>query len=85
MARKGHKSSKRYSVSLSEREGRLLQLYADSHDWTKPQALRHIIKGQLRQYCTTAANATAENQLELFDSVQIDIFNHHTKVNDSNN
>ena len=80
MAKTVKPKRKKYSISLSEREGRMLQIYADSHSLTRPEALRHLVKSQLHQINVAAKSATPENQLGLFDSIQVDIFN-NTAVN----
>ena len=73
---------KRYTVALSESEVRRLTLYADEAGTDRPTALHRLLSQSLRDAVAdiSAANRQATNQLGLFDSVQIDIFNNTHKV-----
>ena len=73
---------KRYTITLSESEVRRLTCYAAASDIDRPTALHRLLKQSLRQ-ATAELNTTVthnENQLGLFDSVQIDIFNNTHKA-----
>lgn len=75
MATKPKKTYKRtFSITLPEREGRLLKMYADDHGVTRPEALRRMVREALRQYKEQKGNIQPDNQLGLFDCVQMDIF-----------
>ena len=76
------KKAKRISISLSEREGELLARYAKEMGTTRPAAVRRFVRECLRQYRSQSKNVEPKNQLGLFDSMQIDIFNITSKTND---
>ncbi len=76
---KTHKN-KRISIALPEREGKLLACYAKEHGLTRPDAMRRILREYLREYKLQLSNAEPQNQLGLFDSLQIDIFNSTSKT-----
>lgn len=68
------------SISLSEREGEMLRLYADELGISRPAAMRRILKSYLGEYSKNRASVIPQNQLDIFDSVQIDIFNNTSKT-----
>lgn len=73
---------KKYVVTLSESEMRRLSVYAAKSGIDRPAALSRLIRHGLRDVAApVAADDNDENQLRLFDSVQIDIFNNTAKVN----
>lgn len=76
------KKTKKFSFVLPAREDELLTLYAKEHSLTRPEAVRRILREFLRQYRNALAKAEPENQLGLFDSLQIDIFNSTSKTQD---
>lgn len=81
MARKvAKKKRKRFSVSLSEKEGEMLQRYAKANGISRTIAIRHILRETLKDYDHAVATQQPSNQLGLFDSIQIDIFNNTSKV-----
>lgn len=74
MSTKKKSNVKKFSVSLPEQEGRLLKLYADDFGISRPMAIRRMVRECLRQYSKAKGELAPANQLDLFDSVQIDIF-----------
>lgn len=72
---------RKYTLTLSEPEVRRLTAYAESSGVERPVALHRIVSQMLRQYGQQSAVRQDKRQLGLFDSVQIDIFNNTTKVN----
>ena len=70
------------SISLSAREKEVLSLYASELGLSRPIALRRMVKRQLKEFLHTRSMgaATPANQLDIFDSVQIDIFNNTSKT-----
>lgn len=78
------KPPKKYkmSITLSPKEKEVLTLYAAEQGVSRPVALRRIVKRQLKEYLhnRSVAAATPANQLDIFDSVQIDIFNNTSKI-----
>lgn len=73
---------RRYTVTLSESEVRRLTRYADAAGTDRPTALHRLLSQSLREATNglAAAERHDENQLGLFDSVQLDIFNNTHKV-----
>ena len=72
---------KKYTISLSESEMHRLTVYAATCGIDRPTALSRLVRQSLRQVSSTANTLADENQLRLFDTLQIDIFNQTTKVN----
>ncbi len=73
------KKSKKFSISLSLKEGEILNLYAKNHGLSRPAAIRKILKENLQPYAEQMAKMGPENQLGLFDTLQIDIFDNQLK------
>lgn len=74
---------KKISITLPEREGEMLKSYAKAHHTTCPAAVRKMVKMALRQYKAESdckASPVPQNQLNLFDSLQVDIFNNTSKT-----
>lgn len=76
------KKRKKFSFVLPEREDELLTLYAKEHAISRPEAARRIMRDYLRQYRATLPQNEPDNQLKLFDSLQMDIFNSTSKTKD---
>lgn len=74
------KVTKKISVSLTERETALLQRYATASGISKPAVIRKVLKNFLCQFEKGCAQDATKNQLNLFDSMQIDIFNNTSKT-----
>ena len=73
---------KKYVVTLSECDMRRLSVYAEQNGIDRPTALARLLHRGLREVASLVhADNTDENQLGLFDAVQIDIFNNTAKVN----
>jgi hypothetical protein len=66
---------KKYTLVLSEPEMRRLTRYAEQEGVDRPVALHRIVSQTLRQVPLSPVDRRDENQLGLFDSLQIDIFN----------
>ena len=74
---------KKVSITLPEREGELLKSFAREHGTTCPAAVHSMVRQALRQYkseVSARSKAEPENQLNIFDSIQMDIFNNTSKV-----
>ena len=74
---------KKVSITLPEWEGELLKAYAKVHQTTGPAAAHKMVRQALRQFksdMNAMAKAEPENQLNIFDSIQVDIFNNTAKV-----
>ena len=78
---KHQKKPRRYTVTLSELEMRRLSAYAEQSGIDRPTALHRIVSQSLRQVEVSAADKHDANQLGLFDTLQIDIFNNTAVVN----
>lgn len=74
--------AKRYVVALSECDMRRLTVYAAQCGVDRPTALGRLVRQSLRDVAAgVKADNVDEKQLGLFDTLQIDIFNNTTKVN----
>lgn len=73
---------KKYVLTLTEREALRLGRYADAVGVSRPLALQRLVKQALRQAADVPAGKVDSNQLGLFDTLQIDIFNNTTVVNE---
>lgn len=71
---------KKYTLTLTEREALRLGRYADSCGIGRPQALHRLVKQAFRQLADTPDDSRNANQLGLFDTLQIDIFNNTSRV-----
>ena len=71
---------KKYVLTLSEREALRLGRYADAVGMSRPQALQRLVKQALREAADVPAGKEDSNQLGLFDTLQIDIFNNTSRV-----
>jgi len=71
---------KKYTLTLSEREALRLGRYADAAGVSRPLALQRLMKQALREAADLPAGKEDTNQLGLFDTLQIDIFNNTSKV-----
>lgn len=76
---------KKYTLTLTERESARLGAYADNSGISRPQALQRLMKQALRQVADVPTDRQDENQLGLFDSLQIDIFNNTQAIKHSSN
>lgn len=79
MKKKTH--TKKYTLTLSEREAVRLGFYADRSGISRPQALQRLMKQALRELGKMPDGGKDEKQLGLFDTLQIDIFNNTAVVN----
>ena len=70
---------KKVSFALPEREGEMLALYAKEMGISRPAAVRRMVKRALRDHFQNRPQSQPENQLGLFDVLQIDIFNNTSK------
>jgi len=71
---------KKYTLTLSEREALRLGRYADATGVSRPLALQRLMKQALREAAELPAGKEDTNQLGLFDTLQIDIFNNAAVV-----
>lgn len=83
-SKKQVKKIKKVSISLPEREAELLALYAQEAGISRPKAAHRIVREFLRQYKEHRGESALQpkNQLGLFDSIQIDIFNNTSKTSE---
>ncbi len=61
-------------LTLSDRDNAFLLEYAREREISRSVAAKQIIHQALMEYAKTLDNFIPENQLRLFDSVQVDIF-----------
>ncbi len=76
------RKAKKISITLPEREGERLKMYAKELGISRPAAVRRIVRDALKQYKVTSHKDEPQNQLGLFDTLQVDIFNNRTKTAD---
>lgn len=77
MAKTKHK---RISISLSDKEWDMLNLYAVQNKLGRVSSTHRILKQYLSEYLKNKSSESPCNQLDIFDSVQIDIFNNTSKT-----
>ncbi len=76
---------KKVSITLPEWEGEMLKFYAKEHQTTCPAAVHKMVRQTLRQFRSernALAKAEPKNQLNIFDSIQVDIFNNTSKTSE---
>jgi len=74
---------KKITITLSEKEGEWLSLYAQDLGISRPAVVRRMVREGLRQYkAMRGGHIEPKNQLDLFDSIQVDIFNNTSKTDD---
>ena len=76
---------RKVSITLPEWEGEMLKAYAKQHQTTCPAAVHKMVRQTLRQFkgeMNALAKAEPKNQLNIFDSIQVDIFNNTSKVSE---
>ena len=76
---------KKVSIALPEWEGEMLKVYAKEHRTTCPAAVHKMVRQTLRQFKSernALAKAEPKNQLNIFDSIQVDIFNNTSKTSE---
>ena len=79
---KSVKKNKKLTFVLSPRYFSLLERYADEYNLGKADAIRSILKSTLRSFEKEHPLCTEdENQLNIFDSLQFDIFQNLSKTN----
>ncbi len=71
---------KKYTLTLSEREALRLGRYAEALGVSRPLALQRLMKQALREATDLPVGKEDTNQLGLFDTLQIDIFNNTAVV-----
>lgn len=79
---KSKKKNKRLTITLTEKEGDRLSRYASQLGISRPTAIRRVMKHELDEYFKSRANEGPANQLNIFDSMQIDIFNNTSKTHE---
>lgn len=76
------KKAKKIIVTLSVTDFDKITALAKSQHTSRPIAARRLIKSQLLTMAFEKQARNARNQLGLFDSMQIDIFNGTSKTGD---
>ena len=78
--KKPAKKTKKVVLSMSMRDFEKLSAYAKSSKTSRPLAAKRLIRAQLATLAVGTKPKEAENQLGLFDSMQLDIFNGTSKT-----
>lgn len=81
--KKPAKKTKKVVLSMSMRDFEKLSAYAKSSKASRPLAAKRLIRAQLATLAVGTKPKEAENQLGLFDSMQLDIFNGTSKTRNS--
>ncbi|MDO4217441.1 MAG: hypothetical protein Q4D03_04610 [Bacteroidales bacterium] len=82
MKKKKNNWGKKVYVTLSESDIDALRRYADAHHQAPAVAIRQVLRRELADYIVQKEKGKPDNQLGLFDSLQIDIFNNTARVCD---
>lgn len=69
---------KTFSITLNEKECDMLKVYAGTHRISRPEALRRMVRDTLKQE-VVMSEPIDKNQLKLFDTLQVDIFDNVSK------
>lgn len=78
--KKGTKKAKKVIVTLSARDYDKLTLLAQKQNVSRPLVAKRLLRAQLSTLALEKQQKQSENQLGLFDSMQIDIFNGTSKT-----
>ena len=82
MPKKAQSRGKKVSFTFCKRDYDALTAYAVSKEMSRAVAVRHIVHEALKEYMRNATQEMSKNQLGIFDSVQIDIFDNPSKTED---
>ncbi len=63
-----------FAFKLSDRDAKMLAIYAKQNDLKPLSALKKILRETLEKEFENMSDLTPENQLDLFDPVQMNIF-----------
>ena len=78
--KKSTKQAKKVIVTLSARDYDKLTLLAQKQNVSRPLVAKRLLRAQLSTLALEKQQKQSENQLGLFDSMQIDIFNGTSKT-----
>lgn len=78
--KKSTKKAKKVIVTLSARDYDKLTLLAQKQNVSRPLVAKRLLRAQLSTLALEKQQKQSENQLGLFDSMQIDIFNGTSKT-----
>ncbi len=78
--KKSSKKAKKVIVTLSARDYDKLTLLAQKQNVSRPLVAKRLLRAQLSTLALEKQQKQSENQLGLFDSMQIDIFNGTSKT-----
>lgn len=78
--KKSTKKAKKVIVTLSARDYDKLTLLAQKQNVSRPLVAKRLLRSQLSTLALEKQQKQSENQLGLFDSMQIDIFNGTSKT-----
>lgn len=78
--KKSTKKAKKVIVTLSVRDYDKLTLLAQKQNVSRPLVAKRLLRAQLSTLALEKQQKQSENQLGLFDSMQIDIFNGTSKT-----
>ncbi len=77
---------KKITITISEKDGEWLSLCAQDLGISRPNVVRRMVREGLREYRNRRGGSfEPENQLDLFESFQVDIFDNISEAEEPQN
>lgn len=78
--KKNTKKAKKITVTLSYTDYERISALAKTQRVSRPLLAKRLLRAQLSALAVSSTKKEAKNQLGLFDSMQLDIFNNTSKT-----
>lgn len=78
--KKNTKKAKKITVTLSHTDYERISALAKTQRVSRPLLAKRLLRAQLSALAVSSTKREAKNQLGLFDSMQLDIFNNTSKT-----
>ena len=78
--KKNTKKAKKITVTLSYTDYERISALAKTQRVSRPLLAKRLLRAQLSALAVSSTKREAKNQLGLFDSMQLDIFNNTSKT-----
>lgn len=78
--KKNTKKAKKITVTLSYTDYERISVLAKTQRVSRPLLAKRLLRAQLSALAVSSTKKEAKNQLGLFDSMQLDIFNNTSKT-----
>ena len=78
--KKNTKNAKKITVTLSYTDYERISALAKTQRVSRPLLAKRLLRAQLSALAVSSTKKEAKNQLGLFDSMQLDIFNNTSKT-----